>query len=581
MLPKPNFEKADGKCFYCVDLWGYYNGATSSKDLISKEISFVDIGLPSLKRILRGSSDRKSNFKYAKAGVLNEIIFPTGGSQKCEYEPNVSTFNSVIDTIGGLRLKNIIISDNKSYIKKSYEYDLPIFLGLIRGKDDIKYSPLVEKSCSFFNDQPGNSYSSITYTLKPEMLFNSKVIYGNVVENIINSDNKLLGKIQYSYNTSLLDNMDVKCYENILENPIITTRIWNDTRVRLSNVLHNRCFIAYKPRHKFGPIAESQIKYYDAKDKLVRKITKDYDNKILNEFKGLNKKKMLNMENGSSIIPYDGREYDQYWRKNYIIEQCKNNLIKETTTDYLEDNENITIIKEYKYDDVYNLLKSEKIIQDENNYNQTNYKYTKDIMSPLYNEMKSLNMISYIVEKEHLNNGLKLLVEKLNYKKVNIKPRGSVYLFSDSENIYPNNDTVKQVEYCNYGFKGRLMEMKKIGQPPVVHLWSYFGTKYVAEIINATIEEVEPILMRYFFVNSIDSFFSKYQINDYTLLSGQLHDAFPNSLVSTYIYDSKGNIYIKVNPNKERTYYNYDSFNRIKEIIEDKSRTEYEYNYKK
>ena len=125
------------------------------------------------------------------------------------------------------------------------------------------------------------------------------------------------------------------------------------------------------------------------------------------------------------------------------------------------------------------------------------------------------------------------------------------------------------------------MEMKKIGQPPVVHLWSYFGTKYVSEIINATIEEVEPILMRYFFVNSIDSFFSKYQINDYTLLSGQLHDAFPNSLVSTYIYDSKGNIYIKVNPNKERTYYNYDSFNRIKEIIEDKSRTEYEYNYKK
>lgn len=69
------------KFSFAQDFWGYYNGATNNENLI-----------PTLKvrdHVFEGAQ-RYSNENYMKAGILNKITYPTGGSTKFYYEGNTT-----------------------------------------------------------------------------------------------------------------------------------------------------------------------------------------------------------------------------------------------------------------------------------------------------------------------------------------------------------------------------------------------------------------------------------------------------------------------------------------------------------
>ena len=63
------------------DYWGYYNGSNSNRSLIPKQ-DYTYMGNSI------GNADREPNETYIKAGVLNKIIYPTGGRSEFEYEPH-------------------------------------------------------------------------------------------------------------------------------------------------------------------------------------------------------------------------------------------------------------------------------------------------------------------------------------------------------------------------------------------------------------------------------------------------------------------------------------------------------------
>lgn len=62
---------------YAVDWWGYFNGAHANESLVPTRFRFDEF-MP----------DRNVNSAYSQAGLLTEIIFPTGGSTKYEFESN-------------------------------------------------------------------------------------------------------------------------------------------------------------------------------------------------------------------------------------------------------------------------------------------------------------------------------------------------------------------------------------------------------------------------------------------------------------------------------------------------------------
>jgi len=97
---------------YAQDYWGFANGATGNISLVpaSSYIAVTGANIP-----LDGA-DRNPNELYAKAGLLTQITYPTGGSTEFEYEINKYYDNTTGNNIscGGVRIKKITDNDNIS-----------------------------------------------------------------------------------------------------------------------------------------------------------------------------------------------------------------------------------------------------------------------------------------------------------------------------------------------------------------------------------------------------------------------------------------------------------------------------------
>lgn len=75
-------EKIPYRLSRAKDHWGFANGVNSNTSLIPLIKSFPVI----YESGIISASDREPNFVYGKAGILTEIVFPTGGSREYEYE---------------------------------------------------------------------------------------------------------------------------------------------------------------------------------------------------------------------------------------------------------------------------------------------------------------------------------------------------------------------------------------------------------------------------------------------------------------------------------------------------------------
>ncbi len=71
------------------DHWGYYNG---------KDNNSTFLPATNYKAIVLPGADRTPDFQYTKAGILNKIIYPTGGETVFEYEPNEYWFDGTETT---------------------------------------------------------------------------------------------------------------------------------------------------------------------------------------------------------------------------------------------------------------------------------------------------------------------------------------------------------------------------------------------------------------------------------------------------------------------------------------------------
>ena len=108
------------------DAWGYYNGADGNVSL------YPDLYDPNYQNVLLRDmpGNRTGNGNFINAFVLDEIVYPTGGLTRYEFEPIKNPWTN--EVCGGLRVKRIMIlpeDGRSSPIIKEYEYSSPIIIG--------------------------------------------------------------------------------------------------------------------------------------------------------------------------------------------------------------------------------------------------------------------------------------------------------------------------------------------------------------------------------------------------------------------------------------------------------------------
>lgn len=130
-----------------------------------------------------------------------------------------------------------------------------------------------------------------------------------------------------------------------------------------------------------------------------------------------------------------------------------------------------------------------------------------------------------------------------------------------------------------YDIYGNIKELKPINETPVVYLWSYSGQYAIAEIKNATYQDVETALGKALIdrVSTviIPSDADIEAINDLRKNTGILKDA----QITTYTYQPLVGMLTATDPSGTSTYYEYDTFGRLKRTKDADGKTIQEYDY--
>lgn len=183
-----------------ADSWGYYTGGS---------VAFAEI--PNF-------SQTYSSLQYTLAEVLTEVIYPTGGKSRFEYElnnyskvvaPSLMSLTDKSGTAGGLRIRRITNLDNEDNVlgAKQYYYSntrdrfgkssgilksLPVNEMVYTLKDGDK-EPDPKNAISLYLKSKGGFFPSVTNLNTPD------VGYSCVIEEAFDKDNKSQGYIVRHY----------------------------------------------------------------------------------------------------------------------------------------------------------------------------------------------------------------------------------------------------------------------------------------------------------------------------------------------------------------------------------------------
>nr|WP_260392659.1 RHS repeat domain-containing protein [Empedobacter brevis] len=133
----------------------------------------------------------------------------------------------------------------------------------------------------------------------------------------------------------------------------------------------------------------------------------------------------------------------------------------------------------------------------------------------------------------------------------------------------------RKISYDSYDTKGNLTQYTLENGIPVSIIWGYKGQYPIAKIEGSTNTELS---------NYIQLAEGNIQSNNdtYELIFEKIREHFPNSMITTYLYQPLVGVTSITAPNGQTEYYKYDEFGRLVEIRNDKKEVikTFEYKYK-
>lgn len=584
-----------------VPIFGFGYWLFPFKDNLSNRQSYISNRAPEIS-------------KYNTWEILNEIVYPSGGYTKFEYEPNM--YNSiasnypfvVIENMGGIekpaggvRLKNIknFDSNHSLLTSKSFRYVKDYVLGKTNSSGVLTHVPTY---FDFIKGTPSDFTSHVIdyFNWRSEDIYPADRLRGNHItySEVTEIDDLDQSFIVYKYKN--FDNgYNDKPYLNYASHH---EKDLKDERGAYKNIFNKWDVISMGLER--GQLMSETL--YDKDKTKVKEIINRYNDNP-NRFD--DHIRILNLYD-NHIYYNDGKTYKSF---TYIASQIYTYtpyLKKKTVIDYIGGNSIVNSETSYQYNDTYKLL-TEKTEKRGAKTFKTTYKYPFDFTESVYTGMVSKNIVAPVILEESFINDTKVSATKINYKLNttiitdpvpytnneatsddasntsfltgnNPDIIGTNYVPKDIEVQYKNGVWEKQVEFFEYDNRLNLLSSKDITGKTTNYLWSYKKTLPIWTIENVSYGTIIGVTGK----NAINDLANDGEPSEEKMnvleqeinANNELKAAFK----TRYLYDPILGLTYKETPLGTKEYYKYDGFGRLIKVEDGDKNTliEYEYNYK-
>ncbi|MFT4223126.1 hypothetical protein [Dysgonomonas sp.] len=340
-----------------------------------------------------------------------------------------------------------------------------------------------------------------------------------------------------------------------------------------------------------GQLLNEQI--YDNKNNKIEETTYFYgiDSRINKASKGFKLLSPWRLDDGCKpildvniylsdmYIPVD-YSYNMNWLRQDSVVRCEyrnlSNPIKTSTI--------------FTYDDIKSCLPTKISVTTSINPQKSIVvtQYPSQLSDPVSLAMMEKNFISQYITKEKFIDS-KLLTKQTNKYSLGSGTTAGLFLL---DSILVQNDAMpgeKEINVSKYSDFNNILQYETRTQSPNTYIWSYKNKFVVAEIKNITYAQLVGVLGQAL----IDRVASAAVPSDADMLiinALRNNMALKDALVTTYTYQPLVGMLTATDPSGITTYYDYDSFGRLKEtyIYKDnivspankQTVQKYEYNYK-
>ena len=624
----PNVNKLSNS----ADYWGYYNSKV--ENVIQKDTAQIYFMYPSCRgnisqlflREIGSGQDRYSSLEDMKIGMVKSITYPTGGTSTFDYESNKYK-DITTKECGGLRILNIIDRDKNGRFQKKREFtygenedgigQIPSYL-----KPDTNiYNAFEEKATTYYirdtnvywDGETGTPYFAQDYghgTFSTRYIkgffpgyyytfLNNLVSYSKVTEYVgdINNNN---GKIENYYETNTPARGEY----------IFDTRLFKFQKEKLAIDPSNYWYgnNIYK---KIEFKKENNGTYFR-----VKQTDYSYVPQIADEFYDLSIFKFkdfigFDIKDGKQSIRTSSEELEQVIQNpgsffGYKVQKYTigvENLNRITEEIFFNDGTSIVQTTTNTFDNKKPaFIKETKTLTSRGENIAQKFLYPFNINTGVYSQMSDANIISPLIEKVSLKNDKVTSSTLLTYKKsdnnfvpaqqslteLNIPvPYSGFTNFNGSvkDTRYSSNSEITYDLYDDYG---NPIQITSKGKITTCFVWGYDKKYPIAKIENATystglpnsITNAQQTLITNAIAASAGENTKTTEINLISKLK-LLRDGFPDAMVTTYTYDPLIGITSATDPKEYTTYYEYDTYSRLKQIKdkEEKILSVYKYNY--
>ena len=235
--------------------------------------------------------------------------------------------------------------------------------------------------------------------------------------------------------------------------------------------------------------------------------------------------------------------------------------------------EEVTVTETYSYDDHIQLEKKE--VTDSNANTITDeffYPYTP---ATLNSAMVATNQIGRPLKTETSITDDANVTSMLSTSTTTYADFHGMLLPSMASVAKGNNSLEEVVTYHDYYTNGKLKEFSQNGGAHTVVIWGYDSQFPVAKVENATYAQVAATGI----VQSVlDAPTDDAELRDEVQ---KIRDGLPNAMVTTFTYQPQVGVTSVTDPREYTTFYEYDTFNRLKYVKDEAGHvvSENEYNY--
>lgn len=505
---------------------------------------------------------------YTKAGILNKVKYPTGGTEEFEYDLNdfYSYLNKRNVISGGLRVSIHKLVDNKGAVQvHKYNYldinnnssgilnNLPI-LGIAHAYDESLATTYL--GLTYFSLQTGLTLHTFTNSRSDfDIIEGSNVGYTRVLLKE-NADNGYVEKI-----FSTREDFPV-------ERPVFTYKNYDKNKIEFGFNNGWRLPTANNTELLIGKL--KYVRKYDKTNNLVEETKYSYQYDIFDQITdkvGISRAEVF----PSEVLNFEPVDPDFAFFPSVYASR---NLTNETKTTTKYDQNKVLNITSTTYDPKYALPKSiETIVNDSGSVTslikQTSYPH--NFTTPLMTNLATANRIAEPVllktirktggGPEELTSQEVLYSSFIKGTKTLVLPRAVQSVKGTQTTLNPFEE---KIQFHDYDKFGNPIESSKKDDTHTVYLWGYNYTKPIAKIENATYSQVMNSLSK---SNSetleyLQNYSDVLLKNEIQKIRSTLGDA----MVTSYAYKPLVGITSVIDPKGSSISYEYDDLNRLKKI---------------